>query len=305
MAKLTILIGLPASGKSTYAKQLSKENNAVIHSSDELRIELFGSVSTFDKNDELFKELHKRVINDLKNGCNVIYDATNLNWKKRRNFLSKVPINVERQAIVVATSVGSCLVRDDKRKRHVGSKRILGMWRNFNFPLEQEGFDEISIHYTEDIDFSRNFNNYYQACNQFEQDNKNHLYKLGKHMLTSTTSYIGTEENPNHLLAYVLFFHDIGKLWTKSFKNKRGIVGTEAHYYSHQNVSAYQTMFLLAEIDERGNSINLIHILQLIQWHMQPYFIGNEKNNKKWLDFFGEMMYNEIMVVNKYDILGH
>ena len=39
---LFCLCGLPASGKSTYAKELSKKENATIYSSDAIREELYG-----------------------------------------------------------------------------------------------------------------------------------------------------------------------------------------------------------------------------------------------------------------------
>ena len=66
--KLFCLVGLPASGKSTYAKKLSEQYNAKIHSSDALREELFGDVDAIskDKNDILFEELHKRIKKDLR-----------------------------------------------------------------------------------------------------------------------------------------------------------------------------------------------------------------------------------------------
>ena len=42
---LLILCGLVASGKSTKAKELAKEYNATIYSSDALREEMFGDVN--------------------------------------------------------------------------------------------------------------------------------------------------------------------------------------------------------------------------------------------------------------------
>ena len=38
----TMLVGLPASGKSTYAQELAKEYNSTVFSSDALRAELWG-----------------------------------------------------------------------------------------------------------------------------------------------------------------------------------------------------------------------------------------------------------------------
>ncbi len=65
MAKLYMMVGLPASGKSTYAQYIAEQENAIIHSSDSLREELFGDVNENSRNDELFRELHNRIKADL------------------------------------------------------------------------------------------------------------------------------------------------------------------------------------------------------------------------------------------------
>ena len=81
MNKLVMLVGLPGSGKSTYAGKLKKEG-VIIHSSDRVREEL-GDVNDQSKNEEVFRILHKRIKDDLKSGKSVAYDATNLNRKRR------------------------------------------------------------------------------------------------------------------------------------------------------------------------------------------------------------------------------
>ena len=87
MANMIMMVGIQGSGKSTFAKNMK---DYVVHSSDELRKELFGSVNYQEKNNELFDELHKRIINDLKKGKNVIYDAMNISYKRRILFLEKL-----------------------------------------------------------------------------------------------------------------------------------------------------------------------------------------------------------------------
>ena len=83
-----MMVGLPASGKSTYVKELAEEMRAVICSSDAIRKELCGDENSQDNNEEVFKLLHSRIKECLKKGVNVIYDATNINSKRRRAFLS-------------------------------------------------------------------------------------------------------------------------------------------------------------------------------------------------------------------------
>lgn len=78
---LVMMVGLPASGKSTIAYNLAKENNYIVFSSDALREELYLDINDQTHNHELFVELHKRIKTALKEGNNVIYDACNLSSK--------------------------------------------------------------------------------------------------------------------------------------------------------------------------------------------------------------------------------
>lgn len=75
---LVMMVGLPASGKSTIAYNLAKENNYIVFSSDALREELYLDINDQTHNHELFVELHKRIKTALKECNNVIYDACNL-----------------------------------------------------------------------------------------------------------------------------------------------------------------------------------------------------------------------------------
>lgn len=141
-----MMVGLPASGKSTYAKKLAGEENAIIHSSDALRAELFGSELNNDNNSLLFKELHKRILNDLSEGKNVIYDATNIDYKHRKAFLESIKkFNCEKKCIVMAIPYEDCLKYNILRERNVPEEVIKRMYQNFNMPRPCEGWDSIRI----------------------------------------------------------------------------------------------------------------------------------------------------------------
>lgn len=55
--RLIVMVGLSASGKSSYAKELEKENptNTIVISSDAIREEICGSVEDQSKNGEVFR----------------------------------------------------------------------------------------------------------------------------------------------------------------------------------------------------------------------------------------------------------
>ena len=104
MTKLFMCIGLPASGKSEQAKKLAAEYNAEIFSSDELRVEMFGDVNHQENNNALFNELHKRIRECLASGKSAIYDACNINYKRRMEFLKSLnKISCEKIAVIMAT----------------------------------------------------------------------------------------------------------------------------------------------------------------------------------------------------------
>ena len=145
MNKLFMLVGLPASGKTTCGKRLAEVEDALIVSSDEIRKELLGDVNDQTKNEQVFKEVENRIINGLKER-NVIYDATNINYKRRMAFLQKIK-NVEKIAFLIATPYEECIERNNKRERKVPEDVIKRMYYNFYIPQYYEGFDEIRLYF--------------------------------------------------------------------------------------------------------------------------------------------------------------
>ena len=112
---LVMMVGLPASGKSTIAYNLAMENNYIVFSSDALREELYLDINDQTHNHELFVELHKRIKTALKEGNNVIYDACNLSSKRRVAFLQELKrIPCRKECIIAATPYEQCLRKSDK-----------------------------------------------------------------------------------------------------------------------------------------------------------------------------------------------
>jgi len=143
--KLYTLIGLPASGKSTYAdKELSK--TAIILSSDEIRKELFNDATHQKDNDIVFATLYERARNYLMQGKDVVIDATSINRFERARVLSNfADIDLERIAIFFNTPAKVCCERDLKRERTVGRDVIYRYKNKFEFPKKAEGFDKIIV----------------------------------------------------------------------------------------------------------------------------------------------------------------
>ena len=77
MSKVILICGKICSGKTTYAKDIAKNINAVILSADELMLTLFGQ-HVGEKHDEMVekteKYLYKKSVELISNGLNVILD---------------------------------------------------------------------------------------------------------------------------------------------------------------------------------------------------------------------------------------
>ena len=85
MPKFIMLVGLPAAGKDTWAREyIKKHPNTVIHSSDDIREELYGDASCQNNPEKVFEIMAARTIKSLQEGKDVIYNATNLKYKKRK-----------------------------------------------------------------------------------------------------------------------------------------------------------------------------------------------------------------------------
>lgn len=292
MSKMIMLVGLPASGKSSYAKIMS-EGGFKIHSSDSIREELFGDVNFQGDNALVFKTLHKRIKDDLICGINVVYDATNLSYKKRKGFLEELrSIDCTKTAVIVATPYNDCIDRDSKRERRVGSTVLERMYKSFTMPSKMEGFSKIEIVYSKEsypeFDWSKDFS----FLRNIGQNNTNHTKTIGMHCYA--VSQLLTRESDELYMAGML--HDYGKLKTMSFKDSKGRFSTQCHYYSHEAVSSYDAMFYT-----KNEYVNTIKVCQLINFHMKPHLLKTEKSINKFKRFCGEEFWDELLILNKAD----
>lgn len=298
--KLIMLCGLPASGKSFYAQQLSRENNAVIISSDQLREELFNDINEQNRNDEVFAELKRRVKENISKNINVIVDSTNLNHKKRKGFLEELKkIDVYKQCVFVATPYNKCIEQNKVREKKVPEFVIRRMYLSVNIPQYYEGFDSIIFKWnTDGYDFDTNllFNGE-NGLNKIDQDNPYHTLTIGKHCLKCFQ--ICEELLDDFALNMAAMYHDIGKRFTKAFKNSKGEDTSTAHYYQHHLVSAYDSLFIF---NKQGfDTETILKISNYIQWHMQPFFIETEKARNKFINLVGKEFYDKLLILHEAD----
>lgn len=146
MATVYFMIGIPGSGKSTYANKFAGENNCNVHSSDAIRKEFFNDQQHLSDDKIVWKTLKERVKTDLLNGKDCIIDATNISVKKRRqyfDYLKGVPC--KKVALLMKTSFKESVNRNMKRPKEqvVPYYSICNLQNAYQEPTLDEGFDEI------------------------------------------------------------------------------------------------------------------------------------------------------------------
>lgn len=313
-----MMVGLSGSGKSTKAEELSKTFHATVFSSDKIRMELFGdskNVYTPRHHKLVFEELHKRVISSLKNGENVIYDATNLSSKNRVDFLlqiSKEKINCRKFAFLMDTDFQFCMFQNQDRKDIVSIDVLNRQYDNFEIPSRFEGFDQVVLNslystfsrldlFQSDCGPKFNRQKYKEIKKQmkrFNQQSKHHKYNLWKH--SKLMAKYCKKDVSYQYIDRIMLFHDIGKLFTKKIKDDG-----EACYYHHENIGTY---YLLRNMDLfKGMTYDeIIDGLYLINHHMLgfalPSMSEKKKLNYKLRWYFTS--YNLLKIINKCDILA-
>ncbi|MEL6439361.1 MAG: ATP-binding protein [Cyanobacteria bacterium J06621_8] len=138
------LIGLPASGKSTFAKKLNHQiPNSVIISTDQIRDRLFGSEEIQGNWNRVENAVIEQVKLAFSYHQSVIYDATNVQLVWRSSFLDKVDeMNAEWIAWWIRTPVEICQKWNRQRSRQV-SERVIenyAEYLNETPPIAAEGF---------------------------------------------------------------------------------------------------------------------------------------------------------------------
>jgi predicted kinase len=90
--KVIFTVGLPGSGKSTWAKNNAKDLNALIINRDSIRTMIAGSYSKYDfKDEDLVIDITKAILASIiSNNRNIILDETNLTRYGRKRWVDTI-----------------------------------------------------------------------------------------------------------------------------------------------------------------------------------------------------------------------
>jgi len=143
---LYIAVGLPGSGKSTYAKNFIKDKDIEYLSSDELR-----GVYGKDQSDQsvtsiVFGHIKRNVDEFLKDGKNVLVDATSVNRKERSDYIKTAKKYGAKVVAIVFKMDRDGLIDRNKKRGEQGGREVPTfvidkMLAKFEEPSYDEGID--------------------------------------------------------------------------------------------------------------------------------------------------------------------
>lgn len=146
---LTVLIGPPDAGKSTWTAQSGWPGDAVF-SLDAIRAELCGAAARQDRNRDVVALRDRRLREALRTGRAGLVDATNTVAAHRAALLAvAAEYGAITTAVVFTAPLVVCLRRNAARDRHVPEHVIARMHaataRLSRRSLKREGFDHVTL----------------------------------------------------------------------------------------------------------------------------------------------------------------
>jgi predicted kinase len=148
MNTLYITVGLPGSGKSTYVKNFIKDKDIEYLSSDSLRAVYGKSEEDQTVTPLVFGHIKKKVDELLKDGKNVLVDATSVNRKERSDYINTAKKYGAKVVAIVFKMDRQGLIDRNKKRGEQGGRVVPDfvidkMLNKFEEPSYSEGIDVI------------------------------------------------------------------------------------------------------------------------------------------------------------------
>ena len=143
---LYITVGLPGSGKSTYVKNFIKDKEIEYLSSDSLRAVYGKSEEDQTVTPLVFGHIKRKVDEFLKDGKNVLVDATSVNRKERSDYINTAKKYGAKVVAIVFKMDRQGLIERNKKRGDQGG-RVVPDWvidkmlNKFEEPSYDEGID--------------------------------------------------------------------------------------------------------------------------------------------------------------------
>lgn len=140
--RLLVLMGYPASGKTTLARRLQERELGLARvNRDDIRSML--GLPYQPLLEDIVRWIEVEFVRKLlANGISVVVDDTNLKWGTRNNWgVVAGDCGALHQKIFVNTPMAECIRRDNERENSVGASVIRGMakdWERVRRQFEEE-----------------------------------------------------------------------------------------------------------------------------------------------------------------------
>ena len=320
---LVVTVGLPSSGKTSWVDDFIGENQGQaidVISSDRIREEIFNDIEDQNHNGEVFDLMKRRTKESLSQGHIAIYEATNISSKRRRALLNELKKYYDKAICLFKYKrLSACQIDNEKRDREVPSNVIDRMYRNFEIPHKNEGFDEIIVDFDEKtnlylsnkskggIGFLKDellaietYDDYRKLlgqlglnqCVDMPQDSKWHTLSLSKHMYFCFKA-IREHHWYDINLVIASMLHDISKPNVRTEDKDQKY----AHYYGHENASAYDVIDILLRY-VRIDIEDILEIAWLIGNHMK---LKNNIDKDKFSNIIGYDDYLRLEALDNAD----
>ena len=294
MLEFIMTVAISGAGKTTWAHKY--DDTHLVIDSDEMRARLLGDATDQTQNSRVFDEMYRITCNALAAEQSVIYCATNLSSKRRISLIKSLRHrfpNVFYRCVVISAPIEVCRERNSARSRVVPAWVLDKQIRQFQFPLPNEGFDEIKLIQTVSMwDIMTNGLSIWKKVENYgSQHNPHHSLTLLDHC-NKCCGYVDEKWPENNDLINAALFHDVGKIYTGIHWDTDEDPET-LHYPSHSNYSTVIAM-----------SMDLsIRSLQLISLHMIGY--EDEKAQKTWRARAGEDLWVDLEKLFEADRAAH
>lgn len=327
--KFVMMVGVSGAGKSTFAKNYCSENNFSYVASDEVRRKMFGddeNPHVPSKNALVFDACHKTIIELLKDGNNVVFDATNLISKRRIQALEKIKKavpNVHCVVMILIAPINICFAQNENRDYVVEKSVIEKQIGTFQLPFAGEGWNKIILIPANGFYFSEICSRKLESIMikyDFNQRNPNHTLSLYDHCKKTRNNIYKAVCNSgvwnfnstfsNAHLYEAAMLHDCGKLGCHT-EDADGVW----HYYNHAERGAYEYLTTQLVSQDSQNfykapryqflrSFDEIYkVALLINYHMLPFEWGkNKKMKQKYKRLFGDDIFEALELLHKCDI---
>lgn len=145
MPLLYVLCGPSGCGKTTWAKEFVKDHPEIVYvSRDTIRFSMMKDADEYFAHEkETFKNFVSTIVEGLRNGKDVIADATHLNECSRKKLINAIDNHTSNYSIiyiVFKTDLKTCLKHNEARtgRARVPKTAIQTMYNNFRMPDMKE-----------------------------------------------------------------------------------------------------------------------------------------------------------------------